>query len=77
MSLGQPLEIQEINFDDYVKIGDPNPGDGRSLYIRPFVIGNEYAIQAVPSKNYKFMIICAPATLYYTKKLKVLVARKC
>jgi TonB-linked SusC/RagA family outer membrane protein len=22
---GQPLEIQEINFDDYVKIGDPNP----------------------------------------------------
>ena len=51
-------------------------GDGRSLYIRPFVIGNEYAIQAVPSENYKFMIICAPATLYYTKKLKVLVADK-
>ncbi len=51
-------------------------GDGRSLYIRPFVIGNEFAIQAVPSKNYKFMIICAPATLYYTKKLKVLVADK-
>ena len=46
------------------------------MYIRPFVIGNEYAIQAVPSKNYKFMIICAPATLYYTKKLKVLVADK-
>ena len=22
---GQPLAIQEINFDDYVKIGDPNP----------------------------------------------------
>ena len=56
---------------DWVKYGD-----GRSLYIRPFVIGNEYAIQAVPSKNYKFMIICAPATLYYTKKLKVLVADK-
>ena len=51
-------------------------GEGRSLYIRPFIIGNEYAIQAVPSKSYKFMIICAPATLYYTKKLKVLVADK-
>ena len=51
-------------------------GEGRSLYIRPFVIGNEYAIQAVPSKSYKFMIICAPATLYYTKKLKVKVADK-
>ena len=61
-----------INIDrDWVK-----HGEGRSLYIRPFVIGNEYAIQAVPSKNYKFMIICAPATLYYTKKLKVLVADK-
>tara|TARA_B100001939_G_scaffold53235_1_gene42475 strand:+ start:9021 stop:10076 length:1056 start_codon:yes stop_codon:yes gene_type:complete len=61
-----------INIDkDWVKYGD-----GRSLYIRPFVIGNEYAIQAVPSKNYKFMIICAPATLYYTKKLKVIVADK-
>ena len=61
-----------VNIDrDWVK-----HGDGRSLYIRPFVIGNEYAIQAVPSKNYKFMIICAPATLYYTKKLKVLVADK-
>ena len=61
-----------INLDkDWVK-----KGEGRSLYIRPFIIGNEYAIQAVPSKNYKFMIICAPATLYYTKKLKVLVADK-
>jgi len=64
--------IKLVNIDrDWVK-----HGDGRSLYIRPFVIGNEYAIQAVPSKNYKFMIICAPATLYYTKKLKVLVADK-
>ena len=61
-----------VNIDrDWVKYGD-----GRSLYIRPFIIGNEYAIQAVPSKKYKFMIICAPATLYYTKKLKVLVADK-
>tara|TARA_A100001011_G_C14319609_1_gene849827 strand:+ start:1560 stop:4805 length:3246 start_codon:yes stop_codon:yes gene_type:complete len=24
-STGQPLSIQEINFDDFVKIGDPNP----------------------------------------------------
>ena len=28
---GQPLEIQEINFDDYVKIGDPNPDFTYSL----------------------------------------------
>ena len=51
-------------------------GEDKSLYIRPFVIANQYAIQASPSSTYKFMIICAPATLYYTKKLKVLIADK-
>ena len=50
--------------------------EGSALYIRPFVIGNEFAIQASPSKNYKFMIICAPATPYYVGKVKVLVADK-
>jgi len=28
---GNPLEIQEINFDDYVKIGDPNPDFSYSI----------------------------------------------
>lgn len=51
-------------------------GEGKSLYIRPFIIATDYAIQAVSSNNYKFMIICAPATLYYTKKLSVLIADK-
>ena len=51
-------------------------GEGKSLYIRPFVIATQYAIQVSPSSTYKFMIICAPATLYYTKKLKVLIADK-
>lgn len=50
--------------------------EGSALYVRPFVIGNEYAIQASPSKNYKFMIICAPATPYYKGKVKVLIADK-
>tara|TARA_B100001113_G_scaffold64108_1_gene49116 strand:- start:837 stop:1892 length:1056 start_codon:yes stop_codon:yes gene_type:complete len=50
--------------------------EGSALYVRPFVIGNEFAIQASPSKNYKFMIICAPATPYYVGKVKVLVADK-
>ena len=72
---------KELFFEALTKLVDIDRdwvkyGEGRSMYIRPFVIGNEYAIQAVPSKNYKFMIICAPATLYYTKKLKVLVADK-
>lgn len=63
---------QLVNLDkDWIK-----KGEGKSLYIRPFIIATDYAIQAVSSNNYKFMIICAPATLYYTKKLSVLIADK-
>ena len=63
---------QLVNIDkDWIK-----KGEGKSLYIRPFIIATDYAIQAVASNNYKFMIICAPATLYYTKKLSVLIADK-
>ena len=63
---------QLVNLDkDWIK-----KGEGKSLYIRPFIIATDYAIQAVASNNYKFMIICAPATLYYTKKLSVLIADK-
>ena len=63
---------QLVNLDkDWIK-----KGEGKSLYIRPFIVATDYAIQAVASQNYKFMIICAPATLYYTKKLRVLIADK-
>ena len=63
---------QLVNLDkEWIK-----KGEGKSLYIRPFIIATDYAIQAVASQNYKFMIICAPATLYYTKKLRVLIADK-
>tara|TARA_B100000524_G_C23644873_1_gene368070 strand:+ start:59 stop:1114 length:1056 start_codon:yes stop_codon:yes gene_type:complete len=79
--MAMPKFPKKLFFDALTKLVDMDRewikyGDGRSLYIRPFVIANEYAIQAVPSKSYKFMIICAPATLYYTKKLKVIVADK-
>tara|TARA_S200000501_G_scaffold83409_1_gene75602 strand:+ start:2677 stop:3732 length:1056 start_codon:yes stop_codon:yes gene_type:complete len=79
--LAIPKFPKDIFFDALKKLVDLErnwikKGDGKSLYIRPFVIANQYAIQASPSNNYKFMIICAPATLYYTKKLKVLVADK-
>ncbi len=63
---------QLVNLEkDWIK-----KGEGKSLYIRPFIVATDYAIQAVASHNYKFMIICAPATLYYTKKLRVLIADK-
>lgn len=52
------------------------PGKGNSLYIRPFIIATDSAISASPSNNYRFMIICSPASAYYTEKIRVLVAEK-
>ena len=50
--------------------------EGSALYIRPFVIGNQHAIQAAPSNAYKFMIICSPSAPYYPGGVKVLVEDK-
>ena len=52
-------------------------GDGNSLYLRPFVFANQPSVQAAPSKEYKFMIICSPAKSYYSNSLfNVLIAEK-
>tara|TARA_B110001452_G_C15216140_1_gene421750 strand:+ start:352 stop:1413 length:1062 start_codon:yes stop_codon:yes gene_type:complete len=50
--------------------------EGSALYIRPFVIANQHAIQAAPSNTYKFMIICSPSAPYYPGGVKVIVADK-
>ena len=53
------------------------PGDGNSLYLRPFVFASQPSVQASPSKEYKFMIICSPARSYYdNSKFNVLIAEK-
>ena len=51
-------------------------GPGKSLYVRPFVIATEETVQASPSKNYKMMVICSPATKYYDIDLRVKIADK-
>ena len=60
--LAIPKFPKDIFFDALKKLVDLErdwikKGEGKSLYIRPFVIANQYAIQASPSSNYKFMII--------------------
>ena len=50
------------------------PGEGNSLYIRPFVIATENGVLASPATEYKFIIICAPAQAYYSDKVRVLFA---
>ena len=47
------------------------PGFGNSLYIRPFIFASEGTINATEAKEYKFMIICAPASTYYSGEVRV------
>ncbi len=47
------------------------PGIGNSLYIRPFIFASEGSINATEACEYKFMIICAPASSYYSVDVKV------
>lgn len=51
-------------------------GEGRSLYIRPFMIATEVGVAAATSTEYRFMIICSAAKAYYTGDLKVQIAQK-
>jgi branched-chain amino acid aminotransferase len=46
-------------------------GLGNSLYIRPFIFASEGTINATEACKYKFMIICAPASSYYSGDVKV------
>ena len=52
------------------------PGDGNSMYIRPFVIATQNGVSASPSNRYRFMIILAPAQVYYSGEVSVLFAEK-
>ena len=47
------------------------PGFGNSLYIRPFIFASEGSINASEAKEYKFMIICAPTSSYYSGEIRV------
>ncbi len=51
-------------------------GIGNSLYLRPFIIATEPALSASPALNYKFIIICCPASAYYKGEVRVLFAQK-
>ena len=53
------------------------PGQGNSLYIRPFVFASQATVQASPSNEYKFIIICSPAKSYYNSpQFNVLIAEE-
>tara|TARA_A100001011_G_scaffold150881_1_gene159307 strand:+ start:8047 stop:9093 length:1047 start_codon:yes stop_codon:yes gene_type:complete len=49
------------------------PGIENSLYIRPFVFSSQAGVQASPSKEYTFIIICCPVKAYYGGEVNVLI----
>ncbi len=52
------------------------PGIGNSLYVRPFVFSSQACVQASPSKEYTFIIICCPVKAYYGREVNVLIAEE-
>jgi len=74
--LAMPEFPKELFFDglnNLLKIDSDwvKPGIGNSLYIRPFIFASEGTINATEAKEYKFMIICAPANSYYSGDVRV------
>lgn len=51
-------------------------GDGKSLYIRPFLIANDAFLGVKPSNKYQFIIITSPTSNYYSGAVKVKVERE-
>jgi branched-chain amino acid aminotransferase len=49
-------------------------GEGRSLYLRPFMIATGKGVIAQPANFYRFMIIMSPAISYYNSAIKVIIA---
>lgn len=51
-------------------------GNGRSLYIRPFIFASEETIVASSSSEFKFMILLSPVGAYFTDDVKLKIADK-
>ena len=51
-------------------------GVGNSLYIRPFIFASSPNLQANPSKEYIFFIICCPVKSYYGGRIDVLISEQ-
>ncbi|HLG04189.1 MAG TPA: branched-chain amino acid aminotransferase [Bacteroidia bacterium] len=50
-------------------------GDGRSLYVRPFLIATDDYIGVKPSDSYMFLVIASPVGAYYDHPLRVKVEK--
>lgn len=73
-----PKELFFESLETLLKLDNEwiKPGQGNSLYIRPFVIATEEGVAASPSDRYRFMIITCPAQAYYNQPVKVIFAQE-
>ncbi len=71
-----PREFFYEGLEELLKIDKEwiKPGEGNSLYIRPFVMATQEGVSASPSTDYKFMILLSPAQAYYTGDVRVEIA---
>lgn len=60
-------KVVEANIDDI-----PEYGTGKSLYIRPYVIGHGMNLGVKPSDEYMFSVFCAPVGTYFAGGLEAL-----
>lgn len=60
-------EVVRANIDDI-----PEYGTGKSLYIRPYVIGHGMNLGVKPSDEYMFSVFCAPVGTYFKGGLSAL-----
>lgn len=77
--LAMPEVPQEVFIDGLKKLLQIEKdwvkrGNGKSLYIRPFMIATSSGVIASPSLNYRFCIILSPAKSYYSGEVKVVIA---
>ena len=59
--------VAKANVDDI-----PEYGNGQSLYIRPFTIGQGMNLGVKPSDDYLFSVFCAPVGTYFAGGLSAL-----
>jgi branched-chain amino acid aminotransferase len=73
-----PAEIFNQGLEELLKIDkDWVPkGDGKALYIRPFIFASEETIVATTSSEFKFMILLSPVGKYFTQDVRLKIADK-
>jgi branched-chain amino acid aminotransferase len=73
-----PADIFNEGLEELLKIDkDWVPkGDGKALYIRPFIFASEETIVATTSSEFKFMILLSPVGRYFTQDVRLKIADK-